>query len=187
MPVTLPQLAAEGATLRAVPAATASPPPPILTNAALRCIDRAGARVDADAIINAARADSQADDGTAYHLMAGSLGAAVRLLAAELNRLRGIGITSPGNRQTLDVSLGDATVILEYFYSPATDGKTWGPPEDCYEGEPEELDLHGVLVNGAWVDCTEDNFPADVLEQWSDAVRAEYERQCEAAQESRHG
>lgn len=42
--------------------------------------------------------------------------------------------------------LGD--VWVGFTYRPGEDSRTWGPPELCYEGWPEELELCEVWVNG---------------------------------------
>lgn len=39
--------------------------------------------------------------------------------------------------------------IVGYSYTPGEDAQTWGPPENCHEGSPEELELGEVWVNGA--------------------------------------
>lgn len=37
--------------------------------------------------------------------------------------------------------LGEQTVMVGYHYTPATPGRTSGPPENCYPDEPDEIEL----------------------------------------------
>jgi hypothetical protein len=39
--------------------------------------------------------------------------------------------------------------IVGYTYTPGEDAQTWGPPENCHEGSPEELEISEVWINGA--------------------------------------
>lgn len=39
-------------------------------------------------------------------------------------------------------------VLAGYTYSPGEDAQTSGPPENCHEGSPEELELCEVWVDG---------------------------------------
>jgi hypothetical protein len=38
--------------------------------------------------------------------------------------------------------------IVGYSYTPGEDAQTWGPPENCHEGSPEELEISEVWCNG---------------------------------------
>jgi len=38
--------------------------------------------------------------------------------------------------------------IVGYSYTPGEDAQTWGPPENCHEGSPEELELCEIWING---------------------------------------
>jgi len=40
--------------------------------------------------------------------------------------------------------LGGEDVLVEYTYKPAIIGKLNGPPESCYEDEPEEIEIQSV-------------------------------------------
>lgn len=105
---------------------------------------------------------------------------AIRLLVAELNRLRGVGIQTYKNTTLLDVPLGDATVTIEFSYRAEVPGRTWGPPEDCYEDEPEELEIHGVLINGAMVDT--EHFDSNNVDRWEKCIRDHIADEAEQAQ-----
>lgn len=39
--------------------------------------------------------------------------------------------------------------IVGYSYTPGEDAQTWGPPENCHEGSPEEFEISEVWINGA--------------------------------------
>lgn len=61
-------------------------------------------------------------------------------------------------------------VDIDFDYTPETRGRFSGPPEDCYPTEPENLDVHGVVLTGKFF-----RVPADVtdkvdLRQIEDAI-----------------
>jgi hypothetical protein len=43
----------------------------------------------------------------------------------------------------------DADVLVGFDYTPGEESRTYGPPENCYEGSPEELEVCEVWLNGA--------------------------------------
>jgi len=40
--------------------------------------------------------------------------------------------------------LAGVDMLVEYTYKPAIPGKFTGPPESCYEDEPEEIEIQSV-------------------------------------------
>ena len=63
------------------------------------------------------------------------------------------------------------------FYWPGRPGKYSGPPEKCYEDEPDEMSIMSVIVNGDPVTLTED--------QETDLLNRLMEQAPEAYRESR--
>jgi hypothetical protein len=133
-------------------------------------------------IIDASVAQRTTADACDYPSHAGDMRAAVQMLCIELNRVRGHLAMPQRGCQFLRVSLGNGEAVIEYEYSPGKPGRISGPPEDCYEDEPEELAVIQVLVNGAWVDA--DLFAPAVIEQWEQAIRDDVQLQREADEEA---
>ena len=46
-------------------------------------------------------------------------------------------------------------VSLVGHYTPGSPGRTYGPPEDCYPAEPEDVELEVALVDGKPFELTE--------------------------------
>jgi hypothetical protein len=88
---------------------------------------------------------------------------------AELQRLQGVGLKPQPGCKLVEMALGDATVLVEYEYSPGRPGRYSGPPERCYPDEPAELCVLNVLINGCMVDAQECVAP-DVLERWEQQI-----------------
>jgi hypothetical protein len=89
-------------------------------------------------------------------------------LARDAALLAGVGHTMQDGCGLLMTSLGDATVAVEYEYSPGSPSQTSGPPERCYEGDPEECNILGVFVNGVWIDA--EVIAEDVRDRWTQEV-----------------
>lgn len=163
--------AALAAVARSVPPSAphqpaAPTPAPLLTAAALRCLDVPMGSVDADAIINAARADSQGPHGTEHHLMAGSLSAAVRFLAAELNRLRGVDLEAQIGAELITLPWGDAKTIVEFEFEDGADA--------------DQATIIGALLNGKMVNA-EEVATAEQLTEWREAIGRDFERRNDEA------
>lgn len=147
------------------PAAPA--PAPLLTAAALRCIDVPMGRVDAQAIINAADADAREADGTvSQSRAAGCLSAAVRVLAAELNRLRGVDLDPQIGAELITLPWGDATTIVEFEFEDGADA--------------DQATILGALLNGVMVNA-EEVATAEQLQDWREAIGREFERRNDEA------
>lgn len=57
--------------------------------------------------------------------------------------------------------------IVGYTYTPGEDAQTWGPPENCHEGSPEELEISEVWINGVELSAV---LRDSVLEQIEEAT-----------------
>jgi hypothetical protein len=89
---------------------------------------------------------------------------------AELRRLQGKGLIPQRGCLIAEMPLGDATVIVEYEYTPGRPGmRTLRNGDPGYPDEPAEVVIVQVLVNGAMVDA--DKFADSVLDQWIDDIR----------------
>jgi hypothetical protein len=87
-----------------------------------------------------------ADTAMVYGAQVGFLHGMVRRLVDEADKLN---IRRDPKLQYDTVSCDDIPeAIVGYSYAPGEDSRTYGPPEDCYEGSPEELELCEVWVNG---------------------------------------
>jgi hypothetical protein len=93
-----------------------------------------------------------------------------KILAREVASLRGHGHKPQEGTDHIWSALGDAEVLLEYEYSAGSPGRLYGPPEDCYESEPEEITVLQMFVNGQWSDV--DGVVADsVIKRWHEEIR----------------
>ena len=52
---------------------------------------------------------------------------------------------------------------VEVHYRPGMPGYTSGPPERCYEAEPDELDFYSIQLNGEEVPDAVGDFLSDAL------------------------
>ena len=76
----------------------------------------------------------------------------------------------------------DCDVLVGYDYSPGEESKTYGPPENCYEGSPEELTVCEVWLNGADIAAV---LLERVAEQLTEAaLKHEHESQEDAKAEA---
>lgn len=71
----------------------------------------------------------------------------------------------------------EVDVAVEYSYQPGTPGKTYGPPEDCYPDEPEEVEILSVVFDEA-------NRPVRVGDLAAGVMASLEERACEAARDA---
>ena len=96
---------------------------------------------------------------------------------AELQRLRGVGLSPRPGCKLAEMILGEATVMVEYEYSPGRPGvHTLRNGDPGYPDEPAELALLNVLINGCMCDV-QDVIPPAVIERWEQQI---YESEAEA-------
>lgn len=92
-------------------------------------------------------ANQNADTAMVFGAQIGYLHAQVRILANEADALN---IRRDPKLVYDTVSTVDIPeAIVGYSYTPGEDAQTWGPPENCHEGSPEELEISEVWINGA--------------------------------------
>ena len=112
--------------------------------------------------------------------------------AAELAAFRGTDTKPANGCARATVSMGSASVIVEYEYEPGEAAKLYGPPEDCYEGSPDTLTMLQALINGEWCDPADfasdallNLWEADILLQIQDAREAAAEDYAESRSHDR--
>ena len=131
---------------------------------ALHNLSRPWGKLNTQHIIDAAKTEGA---GNAY-LQVRSLEAAVAQLALIVNRSRAIDAQPQAGAHWIYTHLGDAEVIVEYEYDAGSPGRLSGPPEDCYEADPEEVSILGVFINGSWTDT--DDLSPKLLERWEQEI-----------------
>lgn len=109
--------------------------------------------------------------------------AELQSVCTELARLAGFGLQPQRGSHHAWLTLDGRDALVEYDYTPGEDARTYGPPEDCYEGSSEEFALLNVYVNGAWIDACK--FTEDQLAEWESELRAQWAAEADADAESR--
>ena len=94
-------------------------------------------------------------------------------LADELGRWMGYGLTPQRGCGLREMTLGDATVTVEYEYEPGG-GDGWNEPR--YDAE---VNILNVLINGQMCDA-EDCVPSGVIERWEQELLEAIPEQAEA-------
>lgn len=128
--------------------------------------------MNASALIAANIAAHSVDGATAWHMVADAHERTIRALAARLAEFEGAGVTDTKHCGHARMTLGDATVLVEFEFEPE-DGDGWNLPHT-----PASFTVNGVLINGAWCD-PQDVVPASVIERWEVQLM---EDRAEAAQ-----
>lgn len=88
-----------------------------------------------------------ADTTMVFGVQVGYLHGEIRRLCNEAEALN---IKRDSELQYVTVTCGDIAgeVIVGFTYEAGEDSQTSGPPENCYEGSPEELEVCEAWVNG---------------------------------------
>jgi hypothetical protein len=94
---------------------------------------------------------------------------------AELQRWQGIGLTPKPGCNVVELPWGDSSAWIEYRYTPGRPGRLYGPPEDCHEDEPADIELLGVLLNGTMCEPT-DVAPDFVIDEWAEKAIEHHEQ-----------
>ena len=79
--------------------------------------------------------------------------------------------------------LGDTEVLVTGAYYPGEPARTYGPPEDCYPGDPEYIDIFSVQINGVQVDS--EHFSEKLLLSWEQSMINEMADDAASAAETR--
>lgn len=125
-----------------------------------------------------------ADTAMVYGAQVGYLHAQVRILCNEVEALN---IKRDPALQYVEVvcDVLNADVWVGCTYTAGESARTYGPPEDCHEGSPEELEVCEVWVNGAEVSA---GLKDAALDQISDAALQKVHRlQAEAREADEAG
>ena len=121
----------------------AVPPPNMPASRADKIIAEGHARRVAYRTMN-----PSADSAMVYGAQMGYLHGEVRTLAALCDVLA---FTRSKEMEYATVTCGDidAECVVGYSYTEGEDSQTSGPPENCHEGAPDELEISEVWINGA--------------------------------------
>jgi len=57
---------------------------------------------------------------------------------------------------TITTTIRDEDAVVSFDYYPGDPGRTYGPPENCYPPEPDEIEILSVKINDEEVELTED-------------------------------
>ena len=107
-----------------------------------------------------------ADTAMMYAAQIGYLHGQVRILCNEADALN-IRRDPKLRYEAVNCHALDAQVFVGFSYTPGEDAKTYGPPELCHEGSPEELEVCEVWLNGADIAAA---LRDDVAEQIHDTL-----------------
>ena len=104
-------------------------------------------------------------------------------LCADLATRYGDDLTPAKGCEIAELILGDSNAFVEFEYRAGYPAKLYGPPENCYPAEDEEITILRAYVNGMWVDAL-DCFSQRILDQWADQIS---EMAAQNAADRRHG
>jgi hypothetical protein len=142
----------------------------------------AGSRRANRILLDAEQMRMSANGGGSYAYMVGVLTSEIRKLCEELAAFTGDGHKAAPKYDILELSLDDATVQVEFQYRAGSPGRTDGPPENCYESEPAEVDICQALINGVWINPC-DVLSQDVLDRWAEKIEEAAVDNAEAAKD----
>lgn len=118
-----------------------------------------------------------ADTTMVFGAQVGYLHGMVRSLCHEAEALN---VTRDTNLQYTQVTCDalNADVWVGYSYTPGEDAQTWGPPEVCHEGSPEELEVCEVWANGLRIEAALSDEVAEQIE--AATLERVHQREAEA-------
>ena len=122
-------------------------------------------------------ANQNADTAMVFGAQVGFLHAQVRILCNEAEALNVQRDTNLLYDRVHCDALGTG-VWVGYSYTPGEDAQTWGPPENCHEGSPEELEVGEVWANGLRIEAALSDEVAEQIE--AATLERAHQREAEA-------
>ena len=106
----------------------------------------------------------------------------IRDLCADLAVMYGDDLTVSKGCEIAELIFGDGTAQVEFEYRAGYPAKLYGPPENCYPAEDEEITILRAYLHGRWHDA--ELFSQAVLESWDSQIS---ELAVQNAEDRKHG